>query len=48
VTLEEVADLTDIGVGEVQPTPIMRWLEERGGPSERFSPVSVVASWSRG
>jgi len=32
VTLEEVADLADVGVGEVRPTPIMRWLEERGGP----------------
>src|SRR5882762_5519478 len=31
VLLEEGA-AGDVGVGEVRPLPIMRWLEERGGP----------------
>jgi len=36
VLLEEGA-AGDVGVGEVRPLPIMRWLEERGGPIGRFS-----------
>jgi non-ribosomal peptide synthase protein (TIGR01720 family) len=37
----EVA-LDDVGVGEFPATPIMRWLRERGGPTERFSQAMLL------
>ena len=32
----------DIGVGEVGPLPIVRWLRERGGDVERFHQAQVI------
>ncbi|MGW6611884.1 condensation domain-containing protein [Streptomyces erythrochromogenes] len=32
----------DDGVGPVRPTPVMRWLDERGGPSDRYYQYLVV------
>ncbi|MFD1147728.1 amino acid adenylation domain-containing protein [Saccharothrix hoggarensis] len=29
--------VADIGVGAVPPTPVMRWLRDRGGPVDRFN-----------
>ncbi|MFE6905629.1 condensation domain-containing protein [Streptomyces erythrochromogenes] len=30
------------GVGPVRPTPVMRWLDERGGPADRYYQYLVV------
>ncbi|KIH96855.1 hypothetical protein LP52_22770, partial [Streptomonospora alba] len=32
----------DDGTGDVEPTPVMHWLRERGGPLERFSQATAV------
>ncbi|MER7730152.1 condensation domain-containing protein [Streptomyces erythrochromogenes] len=32
----------DDGVGPVLPTPVMRWLDERGGPADRYYQYLVV------
>ncbi|MFF3721428.1 condensation domain-containing protein [Streptomyces erythrochromogenes] len=32
----------DDGVGPVRPTPVMRWLDERGGPADRYYQYLVV------
>ena len=41
--LEETASaLPDIAVGALSPTPIMRWLVERGGPIERFNQAMLL------
>ncbi|MFE2753051.1 non-ribosomal peptide synthase/polyketide synthase [Actinosynnema sp. NPDC059335] len=33
---DEAEHVPDVGVGEVVPTPIMRWLAEQGGSADRF------------
>jgi hypothetical protein len=41
--IEETAStLPDIAIGALPATPIMRWLEERGGPIERFSQAMLL------
>ena len=39
---ETVTRLPDSPIGELPPTPIMRWLRERGGPIERFSQAMLL------
>ena len=34
--------LPDMAVGELPPTPIMRWLLERGGPIDRFNQSTLL------
>jgi len=45
---ETASTLPDIPIGALPATPIMRWLEERGGPIERFSQAMLLAGsgWS--
>src|ERR1700681_1175252 len=41
--IEETAStVPDIAIGALPATPIMRWLEERGGPIERFSQAMLL------
>ena len=39
---ETAAALPDIATGALPPTPIMRWLLERGGPIDRFSQAMLL------
>jgi amino acid adenylation domain-containing protein/non-ribosomal peptide synthase protein (TIGR01720 family) len=36
------ADAPDLGEGRVEPTPVMRWLEELGGPITGYHQVSLL------
>ena len=35
--VEQIISVPGTAIGELPPTPIMRWLQERGGPVDRFS-----------
>ncbi|HEY2416362.1 MAG TPA: condensation domain-containing protein, partial [Steroidobacteraceae bacterium] len=39
---ERPSILCDVGVGALPPTPIVRWLVERGGPIERFNQAMLL------
>ena len=39
---ETVRHLPDIAIGALPSTPIMRWLQERGGPIERFNQAMLL------
>ena len=39
---ETASALPDIAMGALPPTPIMRWLVERGGPIERFHQAMLL------
>ena len=39
---ETSSALPDVAIGALSPTPIMRWLVERGGPIDRFNQATLL------